>query len=278
MEDGGIGVSHTGVEAGGGGVSIELTTEALGKALFRGPVAFYDYAKGGARQDFECVDEPRFGYAWKRETRSDKGRQYYMVDGKEVASLDEAARLLALPIDPESPAEIYRRHTDEFKFSPKLNYGATRALSEARCNADGGPFGMIRAWLHRSENAWHGGMNAWSDIERKAGREHPSWIYRVKSAAHETSRAMYLFDADRKEDTGLRCALGMKCRDCPILKPIEQSMIDARMRAPFPREVEDFDIDAAKVWVCIGHILSEGSDVIDGAFFRTKRDDDDGWF
>lgn len=151
----------------------ELTPEALGKALFRGPVAFYDGAKGMARQDFECVAEPRFGYFWRRENRKDRGRQAYMVDGKEVADLAEACRLLAAPADPDSPRERMRRDSGEFHASPRLNYSATRALSEARCNADGGPFGMMRAWLHRAGNAYHQGINAFADAERQAGREWP---------------------------------------------------------------------------------------------------------
>lgn len=260
---------------------LELTVEALGKAEFRGPVAFYDRRNGMARQDFECVAEPRFGYFWRRETRDDRpGRQAYMVDGKEVADLNEACQLLARAPDPESPAEAHRRAVDEFMASPELNYGATRALSEARCNADGGPYGMIRAWLHRSGNAWHAGMNAYSDAERKAGREWPSWIYKVKSAAQETYRAMYLFQADRKEDSGLKCAFNVRCRDCPILKEVEGAMIAARTRAPFHRDIEDSDIDAAKTWVCIGHILDGKQAVMDGAFFSTKADRDEqhkGW-
>jgi hypothetical protein len=251
---------------------LELTVAALKEAKFRGPVAFYDGRNGMARQDFEAVDEPRFGYFWRREDRKDRGRQAYMVDGKEVANLEEAVKLLALPPDPDSPAEVRKRSHDEFSFSPKLNYGATRALSEARCNADGGPYQMIRAWLHRSENSWHVGMNRWADIERTSGREHPSWIYDVKSAAHETYRAMYLFQEDREKENGLQCALGVRCRDCPILGEIEKAMVDARTRQPFPRDIEDADIDAAKTWVCLGHILTSGNHAIDGAFFSTEAD------
>lgn len=251
---------------------MELTPEALKKAEFRGPVRFYDGAKGMARQDFQCVEEPRFGYCWKREDRNDRGRQAYMVDGKEVADLEEACRLLALPIDPESPDALLRREIDEFLDSPSLNYGATRALSEARCNADGGPFGMMRAWMQRAGHVFHVGVNAHADRLRKATDRWPSWLYRVKSAAYETSRGMLLFAADRKEDTGLKCALGRRCRDCPILQDIEAAMVEGRTRKPFPREIDDSDIDAAKVWTCIGHVLSTGTDVIDGAFFWRDQD------
>lgn len=256
-------------------MTIALTPEALKEAKFRGPVRFYDGAKGMARQDFQCVDEPRFGYFWTRKDRKDRGRQAYMVDGKEVADLDEACRLLAAPVDPESPDAVLRREVDEFRESPALNYGATRALSEARCNADGGPFGMMRAWMQRAGHVFHVGVNAHADRLRKANDEWPSWLYRVKSAAHETSRGMYLFAADRKEDTGLKCALGKRCRDCPILQDIETAMVDGRTRKPFIYDVEDSDIDAAKVWTCIGHALSTGKGIYDNTFFTTKQSRED---
>jgi hypothetical protein len=252
---------------------MELTIENLSSAKFRGPVAFYDGRGGMARQDFECVDEPRFGYFWRRETRKDKGRQAYMVDGKEVTDLAEACKLLAHPPASDSPAETMRRSMEEFHASPKLNYGATRALSEARCNADAGPFGMVRAWMHRAENAWHRGMNAFSDSERKAGREFPSWVYDGKNAAHESSRAMYLFAADREKDTGLKCSLGITCRECPIFNQIEKSMTEARTQGPFAQAIEDSDIDAAKFWTCMSHILTtQDHRVIDGTFLSTKDD------
>lgn len=254
---------------------MELTVDALKDAKFKGPVRFSDGYGGMARQDFECVDEPRFGYFWQRENRKDKGRQAYTVDGTEVASLDDACRLLALPPDPSSPAEAMKRHIEEFRNSPKLEYGATRALSEARCNADTGPFGMIRAFMHRAGGAYHGGINKFADFERQNGREFPHWLYRIKDAAHEVSRLMYLFDADRKEDTGLRCALGKACRSCPILTNIEAAMVADRT-GPFPHGIEDFDIDAAKSWTCVHHVLAEKVDHLDGGFLCTKRDRESG--
>ncbi len=256
-------------------MTLELTPKALAEAKFRGPVRFYDGAKGMARQDFQSVDEPRFGYFWSRKDRKDRGRQAYMVDGKEVADLDEACTLLAEPVDPDSPDQLLKREMDEFSASPSLNYGATRALSEARCNADGGPFGMMRAWMHRAGHVFHVGVNAHADRLRTARAEWPSWLYRVKSAAHETSRGMYLFAADRDKDTGLKCALGKRCRDCPILQDIETAMVASRTSKPFSYAIEDSDIDAAKVWTCIGHVLSTGQDIVDGGFFSTKRDRED---
>src|SRR4051812_38086158 len=123
-----------------------MTPAELRQATFRGPVRFLDGRKGMAQQDFECIAEPRFGYSWRRENRQDGGRQFYTVDGREVADFEEAARLLSEPAAEDSPAERARRSIDAFKASPKL-LGATRALSEAQCNVSVGPFGTVRAWL-----------------------------------------------------------------------------------------------------------------------------------
>jgi hypothetical protein len=165
---------------------LELTIEALKAAEFRGPVKFYDGRGGMARQDFECVAEPRFGYFWQRESRKDKGRQAYMVDGREVASLDEAVKLLALPPSPDSPDEKLKAWREEFMASPKLAGRATRANSEARCNADAGPFAMQRAWLQRADHPWHVGLNRFSDLEREAGGI--SRICSTRSRARRTRR------------------------------------------------------------------------------------------
>ena len=255
-----------------------MTPEELKEARFRGPVRFLDGRKGMAQQDFECVAEPRFGYSWRRENRQDRaGRQFYTVDGKEVADFEEAARLLALPAEQNSPTERARRSIDEFKASPKLAYGATRALSEAKCNVSAGPMGTVRAWMRRADNAWHQGINAYATAQREAGAVFDSyrWLYNAKHAAHETYRLIYLFEDDRKADTGLVCALGTRCRDCPILAPIDAAMKRARDNPRWPRDVDDADIDAAKAWTCIAHILHSGADPVDGVFVASNRDRED---
>jgi hypothetical protein len=72
-------------------MKLDLSENGLKAAKFKGPVRFIDGRGGMARQDYQCVDEPRFGYFWQRNDRKDKGRQAYMVDGVEVADLAEAA-------------------------------------------------------------------------------------------------------------------------------------------------------------------------------------------
>lgn len=256
---------------------LELTEEALKAAKFKGPVRFYDGRKGMAQQDFECVLNARFGYSWRRESRKERGRQFYTVDGAEVPDLAEACRRLALPPDPESPAEKMKRLFDDIQGSPKLNFGAQRANGFAHCNADASPFGTLRAWMERSDNAWHTGINAWSDASKGDENNWPRWLYTTKHAFHETFRGMYLFAAEREKATGLKCAMGKSCSTCPILKTIEQSMVAARTRQTFPQDLEDTDIDAAKVATCIGHILTSNAEVTDGAFWSTKDSREDQW-
>ena len=249
------------------------TAEGLKGLEFRGPVRFSDGSAGWAQQDFECISEPRFSYAWQREDYKDRtGRQFYMVDGKEVKDLEEAAALLNAPADPESPTEVWKRHRDEFDRSPKVRY--TRALSEARCNAEVGPFGQVRAFMERAGSAWHGGINQVSDNARKAGEEWPRWLYSMKSASYEMFRLMWLWEADRKRDTGLTCALGVRCRDCSILKTIEASMIAEREPRGIlgPKEIFDKDIDAAKTLTCIGHALGTAPDLHWEGLLATDED------
>lgn len=256
-------------------MAVELNVTALKAAKFKGPVRFYDGRNGWARQDFECVDEPRFGYYWMRENHKDRGNQWYTVDGDEVGNLEEACRRLAAAPDPECKDNLRKRSWDEHSNSPKLNHGASRALSEARCNADAGPYGMMRAWLQRIQQPYHSGINRLSDMARRDGEEWPHWLYQAKSAAQETYRGQYLFAADREKATGLQCALGKSCRDCPILQTIEASIVEARTSGAFSYPSDDADVDAAKVWTCIQHIQSSGVQPMDGVFFSTKADRDE---
>jgi hypothetical protein len=250
-----------------------MNAEELRETRFKGPVRFVDGRKGMARQDYVSCAEPRFGYSWCRENRQDRGRQFYTVDGKEVADLNEAARLLALPPDPDSPNEVYRRAIDESKASPRLA-NATRVKNDAEMNVAAGPMGTVRSWMKRADNPWHQGINRYADQQRKAGVDYDDyhWLYDAKHGAHEAYRLIYLWEADRKTDTGLVCALGIRCRDCGILKAIETAMVTERDNPRWPRDLEDADIDAAKAWTCIAHILHSGVTPHDGVFVANNQD------
>lgn len=152
------------------------TFEQLQAFEMRGPVRFYDGRNGMARQDFEAVGESRLGYSWRRENRKDKGRQFYTVDGAEIENLEAAIPLLAASPDPESPREIERLWREERKQWPKTT-SLMSAPDAARYYADAGPFAMLKAWHERTGNAWHGGVNAWSEACRKAGEANPGWAY-----------------------------------------------------------------------------------------------------
>lgn len=250
------------------------TAESLRQLKFKGPVRFFDGARGMAQQDFEAVGLPRFGYSWRRENRNESGRKFYTVDGDEVADLEAAAKALMEPPNPDSSMERLRRIAAEFDLEPRLDHGATRCGNFADRNGDAGAFGTVRAWMSRSGHAWHVGINAFSDAEREAGRDFPRWLYNAKHAMHESYRGAVLFRADRESDTALRCSLGTYCRECPILQTIERQMQDQRANSPFPRVFDDADIDSAKVATCIGHILQSGTNPVDGAFWSRPGDGD----
>src|SRR5690606_38368049 len=246
----------------------ELTIEDLKTAKFHGPIAFYDGKKGWARQDFEWPDNPRFGYAWQRETSKDQGQTFYLADGKRVDDIEEVLAILKMPPDPESPREKKLAYFK--KREPTIN-GCHVLPSEARCNADTGPFGPVRAVLQRVQHAWHVGINRFSDAERKAGRDCPHWLYDAKGAAQETFRLMYLWLRERQQDTDVICALGVRCRDCPILQNIEQALNEERAR-DF-RTIEDSDIDMVKTFTCINHMLQDDRRISFGEGCLHTRDD-----
>ena len=247
------------------------TAASLKDLEFKGPVFYADGYAGMARQGFECTTEPRFGYCWERKDYKDKqGRQYFTVDGKEVANLEEAATLLNQIADPESPNEVMKRWHAEHDAAPRI--GARSALSEARCNADAGPFGLVNAFMGRAGHSWHVGINKYSENCREDGTPWPRWLYHIKSATFEMSRLMYLWEHDRKEDTHLVCALGVRCRECPILKTIEQTLIEQRDNPKWPYDIWDKDIDTAKTLTCIGHVLTAKPDLHWEGILETKRD------
>lgn len=271
----------------------KITLEQLTAAKeFRGPIRFADGRNGMAQQDFESITIPRFGYAWRRENRKDKGVTFYLVDGLRVETLEEAAERLNAPPREDSltvlAEQIHREHD-------RAKVGARSVENVAARCAETGPFAGVYAAMHRSSHAWHVGVNAYSEAERKAKKDWPRWAYNSKSAAHEAYRLMYLWAADRDRDTGLKCVLGVACRDCPALKNIENAMVSARadrVIAPDPAneffpeghtwpgaDVWDQDIDMAKTWTCIAHVLQAAPDHYWEGILSTEADrkDDRMW-
>jgi len=260
------------------------TAEELAKVEVTGPVLFADGARGMARQEFQAVGIERLRYVWSRKDRDDKGRTYWAVDGTEVADLAHAAEMLNRDPDPESPAEQWKRWRAEQDASPKLAGRARRARNVAECAAHVAPVGQFSMWRERVDHAWHTGINHYADDLRHQPHDpgtsvHPYWLYDVKYMTGEMSRLQHLWAADRKEDQELICALGTRCRDCPILQQIELSLIEARIKKPFPQpDIEDGDIDLVKTMTCIGHVLSRGgphSLLHDGCLITNKRDRED---
>lgn len=253
------------------------TTEQLQKAKFRGPVRFADGRKGMAQQDFEWPENPRFGYSWRREDRSDKGRTFMTVDGAEVATFEKAIELLAAAPDPESPRERMRAFIGRSPEERQLRH----IENDAENNMRAGPFGLGNAAMGRVSYPWHHGINAYAEMQRKDGKDYDAyrWLYRAKDAANESYRLMYLWKADRKADTGLKCILGKVCRQCPILKTIEEHMLAGRQQRPGsllpPYDVLDDDIDMAKTWTCITHAMADGGNLHWEGILHTKEDRED---
>jgi hypothetical protein len=258
------------------GIWENVTADILAKAKFRGPVRYSDGRNGMAQQDHECVDNPRFGYSWRRESRKEKGRVFYTVDGVEVGSLDEAARHLLRDPDPQSPRERMKALLAE---GPAERQRRHAEMDGEHFMRDG-PFGMLMASYTRSNNAWHSGINRYSDTLRERGEPFPHWLYAVKSGTYEMARVMRLFAADRMKDTGLKCALGKACRECEILATIEATM-EERRTSPMgilpPSDIDDSDIDAAKAMTCVGHVLSSDTEIhVAEGIVWTKEDRETG--
>lgn len=115
---------------------------------------------------------------------------------------------------------------------------------------------------HDLDYRWHRALNAFHE-GRKTG-EWAHWMYEAKAAADEVARLVLLFGMERRgdlpkvhhqcshdiqgqpvTDNHLTCALGTECRNCVFLLAL-----DTMTGAPE-------DIDTAKAWTCVTHILSE---------------------
>lgn len=129
------------------------------------------------------------------------------------------------------------------------------------------------------DHAWHVAINRHSDEQREAEKEWPRFMYDAKHASQEVKRLALLFEherngklaktfrwcsccADSKHvvDNHLTCCLGTECRKCPHLVALEKAKLTAEQ------------IDEAKAWTCVAHILVNGGDVMGEGFVTTVDD------
>jgi hypothetical protein len=242
--------------------------EDLRRLKFRGPVRYFDGAKGMARQEYEWPRNPRFGYAWARTDHKDKGSIVYTVDGADCPGIQEAVRRLGEPPADDCPSAILKRAFTDPQWALENQVGIFTTY---------GPFGGVKASYERAGNAWHGAVNIIAEEARAKGQTHDdiAWAYRAKDLGYEAPRMFYLFRTDRAKDQQLVCARGVRVRACGYLQTLEAKMIAAREQRPGaligPPDVLDDDIDMAKAWTCITHILADPPAWIEG--FIDRADD-----
>lgn len=131
---------------------------------------------------------------------------------------------------------------------------------------------------HEVDHRWHVAINKHSNECRKIGEDWPRFMYEAKTASQESERLALLFAREREgklckvhrqcshsapepvEDNHLTCCLGKKCKECPHLLALE--------KADLPPE----EIDKAKAWTCVAHILQNGGDVAGEGYLMTVDD------
>lgn len=104
------------------------------------------------------------------------------------------------------------------------------------------------------------------------------WMYDAKTAVDEVPRLRMLFEMERTgklrqvhqqcshsapepiPENVLTCCLGVKCRECPALQGLDKM------------EGAPEEIDTAKAWTCVAHILSKGGDVAGEGYILTTDD------
>lgn len=119
----------------------------------------------------------------------------------------------------------------------------------------------------RARHAWHAQINRHMDARRESGESHLSWMYMGKELAHEVPRMAKLHGMERRgelatdhvqchnaacdstpqpvPDNHLTCSLGVECRKCPHLLALDNA------------DMEPEQIDQAKAWTCMAHIVAE---------------------
>lgn len=129
---------------------------------------------------------------------------------------------------------------------------------------------------HRFSHEWHVAINRFHD--GKHGDDRRSFMYEAKAAADEVPRLTMLFQAERLgklplvhqqcsccppqpiPTNHLTCCLGTRCSECPMLKALDAAELSADQ------------IDIAKAWTCVTHIIGEGGDMAGEGYILTVDD------
>lgn len=127
---------------------------------------------------------------------------------------------------------------------------------------------------HQIDQKWHEAINKFEG----AYETQTKFMYNGKMVANESTRLPLLFKMEREEnlpkihkqcslskpekiiDNHLTCCLGIECRKCPMLIALEKA------------ELKPEQIDNAKGWTCIAHILMKGGDNKGEGFILTTDD------
>lgn len=127
------------------------------------------------------------------------------------------------------------------------------------------------------DNEWHAAINAFN-WNRPKDEPYRSWMYEAKDARRESKRLVRLFKAEREgtlpgshkqcsmtptvpvTDNHLTCCLGVQCRKCPELLALDSA------------KMEPAQIDEAKAWTCVAHILTKGGDEAREGYVLTTDD------
>jgi hypothetical protein len=127
-----------------------------------------------------------------------------------------------------------------------------------------------------SAHKWHVSINRFGGVP---GEGFPHFMYEAKSLADEVGRLPILFKAERENklaathrqcehdhagapvpDNHLRCCLGVECRKCPYLMALDAA------------EMSPEEIDVAKTWTCVTHIVMSGGDQAREGYVLTVDD------
>ena len=129
-----------------------------------------------------------------------------------------------------------------------------------------------------ADHEWHVAINRFHHPDVGTHPEWCHWMYEAKTAMNEQQRLTRLFLAERTgklrvihqqcsrqpeeplADNHLTCCLGVECRKCPQLLALDSAKMT-------PEE-----IDTAKSWTCVAHILSKGGDISGEGYVLDESD------